>query len=141
MKFDLFINFDGECREAVAFYARVFQSEVRDLMTYGTMPPDPGFPVAAADVDKIAYCCVPIFGCNVMFTDTPSGMPFVKGNNLSPTLSADSADEITRIFNELKEGGTVDMPLQKTFWSDLYGCVTDRYGVIWQLSCEGTETK
>ena len=132
MKFDLFINLDGNCREAVEFYAKVFRSEVKDLMTYAETPPGEG-EVAAADRDKIMYACVPIFGCNVMFMDMPAGMPLVKGNQITPTLTATDKADMERIFAELSAGGTVDMPLAKTFFSPLYGMVTDRYGVIWQL--------
>lgn len=134
MSFSLFINFDGECRQAVEFYAKVFKSEVMGLMGYDQMPPDPSYTIPEEDKSKVMYACVPICGCNVMFCDLPAEMPLVKGNNISPTISPDSMDEVRRIFNELKEGGTVDMELAKTFWSDLYGMVTDKFGVIWQIS-------
>lgn len=135
--FSLFINFDGNCREAIEFYAKVFKSEVKGLMTYSQMPPDPNYPVPDADKDNVAYCSVPIFGCEVMFCDVPSSMPLTKGDNISPTLGTDDQAEIRRIFDELSQGGEVLMALEKTFWSDLYGMVQDKYGVIWQLSQEG----
>ncbi len=135
--FSLFINFDGNCREAVEFYAKVFQSEVKELMTYGEMPHDPLYPVADADKEHILYSAVPIFGCNIMFCDVPSNMPLSKGDNLSPTLGTDDMQEIRRIFSELSQGGEVLMELNKTFWSGLYGMVQDKYGVIWQLSHDG----
>ena len=53
MKFELFINFDGNCREAIEFYAKVFKSEAKNLCTYGQAPPDPNYPVADADRDKL----------------------------------------------------------------------------------------
>ncbi len=133
MKFDLFINFDGNCQEAVEFYARVFRSEVKDLMTYGQTPPGEGYEVPEADKERIMYACVPIFGCDVMFCDTPAGMPLIVGNNLNPTLSVDSKAEAERLFSELAEGGEIGAELGKTFFAGLYGMVTDKYGVIWQL--------
>ena len=102
MKLELFINFDGNCREAVEFYAKVFKSEVKNLMTYGQAPPDPKFPVAKADREKICYSDVLIGGLTVMFTNAPTGAPFVAGNNINPTISMDSKEEVERIFNELK---------------------------------------
>lgn len=134
MSFDLFINFDGECREAVEFYAKVFKSEVLQMMTFSEMPPDPNYTVSEADKDRIMYSCVPIFGCNVMFCDNPSDMPLIKGNNISPTISTTDMEEIKRLFYALSESGEVGMELQQTFWSDLYGMVTDKYGIIWQIS-------
>lgn len=137
--FSLFINFDGNCREALEFYANIFQSAVQDLMTYAQMPPDPAYQLAEADKDHVAYSSLPIFGCNVMFCDIPADMPLTKGDNISPTLGCDDPDEIRRVFTALSAGGEVLMPLEKTFWSDLYGMVQDKYGIIWQLSQDSEE--
>ena len=133
MQLELFINFDGNCREAVAFYAKVFQSEVNNLMTYGQAPPDPNYPMAEEDRDKVMYAGLRIGGITVMFMDMPSGSPLVVGNNINPTVSLDNKEEVGRIFNELKDGGVVYMELQQTFFSELYGMVQDRFGVIWQI--------
>ena len=133
MQLELFINFDGNCREAVEFYAKVFKSTVNNMMTYGDAPPDPNYPVPPADKDRIVYAGVPVGGMVVMFSDIPAGSDYVCGNNISPTVSIDNKDEVTRMFNELKEGGEVRMELQKTFFSEWYGMVKDKFGVIWQI--------
>jgi PhnB protein len=133
MQLELFINFDGNCREAVAFYAKAFQTEVNNLMTYGQAPSDPNFPLAEEDRDKVMYAGVQIGGITVMFMDMPYGYPLVVGNNINPTVSMDNKVEVERIFNALKEGGEVLMDLQQTFFSELYGSVKDKFGVIWQI--------
>ena len=133
MQLEMFINFDGNCREAVQFYAKVFQAEVGNLMTYADAPPDPAHPLAEADRDRIMYAGIPIGGMTVMFMDTPSDSPPVIGNNINPTISLDDKDEITRLFTELKDGGEVWMDLQQTFFSPWYGCVRDKYGIVWQI--------
>ena len=133
MNLELFINFDGNCREAVAFYAKVFKSEVKNLMTYSQAPADPNFPLAEADKDKVMYADVAIGGITVMFMDMPSDSPLVVGNNINPTISMDNKDEVARIFNELKVDGEVYMELQQTFFSELYGMIKDKFGVIWQI--------
>ncbi len=135
--FDVFFNFDGNCKEAMEFYARVFRSEVQDAMTYGDTPPSEGFEVSEADKNRVMYANVPIFGCNVMFSDTPSGSPYVQGNNVCPTLGSPDKEEITRLFAALKEGGEVYMDLAPTFFSKLFAMVQDKYGIIWQLSYTG----
>lgn len=134
MDFSLFISFDGDCKDAVEFYAKVFRSEVQGLMTFGQMPPDPSFTVPEEDKNKVMYSSMSIGGCTIMFCDTPTGMPFIKGNNMSPTIGSKDMDEIRRLFHALKEGGTVEMELQQTFWSDLFGVVTDQFGIGWQIS-------
>ncbi len=133
MQLEMFINFDGNCREAVEFYAKVFKTEIGNLMTYSEAPPDPNYTVSEADKNKIMYAGIKFGNMVAMFMDMPSGVPFIKGNNISPTISTDDKTEVERLFNELKEGGTVEMELQKTFFSELYGMVTDKFGVIWQL--------
>jgi PhnB protein len=133
MQLELFINFNGNCREAVDFYAKVFKSKVGNLMTYKDAPPDPAYPIPEADKDRIMYAGVPIGNITVMFSDVPSDSEYIKGNNVSPTISADGKEDVTRIFNELKEGGEVYMELQKTFFSEWFGMVEDKYGIIWQI--------
>jgi PhnB protein len=133
MQLELFINFDGNCREAVDFYAKVFKSTVNNLMTYGQAPPDPNYVVPEADKNRIMYAGVPIGNIVVMFSDVPSSSEFVKGNNISPTVSTENKDEVARIFDALKEGGEVYMELQTTFFSELFGMVKDKFGVIWQI--------
>jgi PhnB protein len=131
MQLELFINLNGNCREAVGFYAKVFKSEVKSLMTYEQAPPDPNYSLPESDKDKVMYADVRIGGITVMFMDMPSGSPFVVGNNINPTISIDNKEEVGRIFNELKEDGEVYMELQQTFFCELYGMVKDKYGVIW----------
>ena len=62
-----------------------------------------------------------ISGSNVMFSDVFPGMPFIAGNNISLAVVSKDMDEIKSLFNKLKEGGTVGMELQETFWSKCYG--------------------
>ncbi len=133
MLLEMFINFDGNCREALEFYSKVFKTEIGNLMTYSDAPPDPDYPVSEADKDRIMYAGIQFGNMVAMFMDMPSGTPLVKGNNINPTISLDDKEEIERLFNELKEGGTVDMGLQKTFFSELYGMVTDKFGISWQI--------
>ena len=133
MQLEMFINFDGNCREAVEFYARVFKSKVKNLMTYSEMPPDPKFTVSQADRDKVMYAGIQVGNETLMFMDMPSGERLIKGNNISPTISTNDKTEVSRLFNELRDGGKVDMDLQKTFYSELYGMVTDKFGITWQI--------
>ncbi len=134
MAFSIFINFDGSCREAVAFYAQAFGRPVPQMMTYGEAPEQPDFPLPGDAKDRILYTSLDIGGTNVMFSDVPPGMEgFVVGTNVSPVVSSTSRDEVRAMFEALKEGGTVEMELQETFFSGLYGMVTDRFGVVWQL--------
>lgn len=131
MSFDVFLNFDGDCREAIEFYAGVFKLDVPKIMFYGD---NPGTPVSEDDKSRVLYASLPIFGCNVMFSDCPSGSEYVKGTNITLTLGTTDADEINRLYTALGNGGTVEMEIGKTFFSELYGMVRDKFGITWQLS-------
>ena len=132
MSFDVFLNFDGDCRDAIEFYAGVFKlGKPEHVMTYGQAP---GISVPDSAKDRIIYASLPIFGCNVMFSDCFPGSGYVKGNNIALTLGTSDADEIRRIYAALSVGGSVKMELGKTFFSELYGMITDKFGITWQLS-------
>ena len=133
MKLEMFIFFDGNCREAVEFYAKAFQSPVENLMTYAEAPPQPDAPVADADKDLVMYAGIPFGGMVLMFMDMPTGYPLTKGDQISPTISSPSKDEITELFHALKDGGEVLEDLHSTFYSEWYGMVRDRFGVVWQI--------
>jgi PhnB protein len=59
------------------------------------------------------------------------GKPSFQGFALSLT-AADEA-EAGRLFNVLADGGQVQMPLAKTFFSPSFGMVADRFGVSWMV--------
>lgn len=127
MAFDVFIGFNGNCREAIDFYAKVFRSQVEGLLTYGDMPAGDDYTPSEEEKNLIT----PIFGGRPMFYDAPFKLS--DGNRIAPTLSTKDMDEIRRVFDELKVGGEVEMELQEAFWSDLFGIVIDKFGITWQL--------
>lgn len=59
---------------------------------------------------------------------------YSQGNNFSISISADSKEEANKLFNGLSAGGKVTMPLSKTFWSDCFGTLTDKFGISWMVS-------
>lgn len=133
MSLNPYINFNGNCREAVDFYADVFKTENPVIMTYG----DAHNGELREDVkDLVMHTYLNIHGLTVMFSDFSPEMDFVMGNNISLTIVSKDMDEIRYLYERLKEGGRIDMELQETFWSKLYGSVIDKFGVIWQFSHE-----
>ncbi len=134
MSVSAYINFNGNCREAVEYYAQVFGTEKSQITTFGNMPPDPRFTLPEEAKNLVAHTMLNISGSIVMFSDVFPGMPYVAGNNISLIIVSTDMDEIKTLFNKLKEGGTVQMDLQETFWSKCYGSVTDKFGILWQLN-------
>jgi PhnB protein len=134
MSIQTYINFNGNCREAVLFYADIFKTEPPKFMLFGDVPPNPKFPMDESSKNLVMHTNLNIKGSIIMFSDVPKGMPFIAGNNINIVYNSDNTDEIRSIFNKLKEGGNVSMDLQETFWSKCYGFVTDKFGIGWQLS-------
>jgi len=134
MAVEVYINFNGNCRDAVEFYAQVFGTEKSKIMTFGDGPPNPEFALPEEAKNLVMHTRLNINGSNVMFSDTPPGMPFVAGNNIIITINSNNMEEIKTFFNKLKAGGSVGMDLQETFWSKYYGFVTDKFGIPWQFN-------
>lgn len=134
MGVDVYLNFNGNCREAVEYYAQVFGTEKPKIMTFGEIPPNPEYPLPEEAKNLIMHTRLNIFGSNVMFSDVFPGMPFVAGNNISLAVVIDDMETLQSTFNKLKEEGTVGMELQETFWSKCYGNLTDKFGVEWQFN-------
>jgi PhnB protein len=74
-----------------------------------------------------------------MFSDTPPNMPLTVGNNVILSVVTKDRQQIQNWFNKLRDGGTVGMDLQETFWSKLYGDVTDEYGTHWLFNLDSGE--
>lgn len=139
MAVNVYLNFNGNCREAVEYYAQVFGTEKPQIMTFGEMPPDPNFTLPEEAKHLVMHTRLIISGSNVMFSDVFPGMPFVAGNNISLTIVSTDIDEIKSSFNKLKDGGKVVMELQETFWSKCYGSLTDKFGIEWQFNHDSGE--
>lgn len=139
-----YLNFDGRGHEAAHFYTDVLNGNLIGLMTYGEaqgadmeeMPEEVKNMVMNAQIDLKN-------GDTLMISDVPPGMgmpAFQRGNSMSVTVLFDDIEEAQTVFGKLLEDGTVTMELQKTFWSPLYGSLTDKFGIDWQVSVEdGTE--
>jgi PhnB protein len=139
MSVSAYINFNGNCREAVNYYFEVFGAEKPLFMTFAEMPPDPAFPVTDEIKDLIMHVNLKIKDSLVMFSDVTPGMPLILGNNISLIVESKDINEIKSFFNKMKVEGTVQMDLQETFWSKCYGSLKDKFGITWQFNLDSSE--
>lgn len=139
MAVNVYLNFNGNCREAAEFYAEVFKTEKPQIMTFGESPPNPDYKLPEEAKDLVMHTRLNINGSNVMFSDVFPGSPFIAGNNISLAFVSKEEDEIKSIFEALKVGGKVSMELQETFWSKCYGSLQDKFGIEWQISHENDQ--
>lgn len=134
MKTNLHLGFTGKCDEAFSYYEKVFGTKRLMTMRYGEAPP--GTPVPPGAKDLVMHTALPVGSLTLMGADAPPG----RGQPLGGfQISLDDEDEATvkRLFEALSEGGSVMMPLAKTFWSPLFGMCTDKFGVGWMVSVPG----
>ena len=131
---NVFLNFNGNCREAATFYAEVFHSKVEGLMTFADAPPSDGYVASDADKEKIMYASVNICGSNVMFSDVPSDFPHNIGNNILLTIDVPDRAEVERLFAALNANPNPHMPPQETFFADYYAMAEDKFGITWNIS-------
>ncbi len=134
-----YLNFPGNTEEAFNFYKSVFGTEfagpVQRFKDVPPMPDQPPLPESA--LNGIMHIALPTLAGHVLMgTDALEIMGFqlVAGNNVYISLQPDSRSETERLFNALKEGGTVEMPLADAFWGAYFGSLTDRFGIKWMLN-------
>lgn len=128
---DSYLFFDGTCAEAMRFYERALGGKLQMMMTYGEAPDPKQCP--AGSKDRIMHANLVIDGRNLMASDTPAGEPGAGMNGFSLSLTYPTADEARRAFDKLSEGGKVTMPVDKTFWAEAFGMLTDRFGTSWMV--------
>ena len=130
MQVQPYLFFDGRCEEAVEFYRRALGAEVTMLMRFKESPDPAGVP--AGGEDKVMHMSFRIGESTVLASDGQClGGPTFQGFSLSLTVSKDA--EAERTFAALADGGQIQMPLAKTFFSSRFGMVADRFGVSWMV--------
>ena len=130
MKIQPYLFFDGRCEEAIDFYSRTLGAEVTMLMRFKESP-DQSM-VTPESKDKVMHASLRIGDATVLASDGRCmGNPSFQGFALSVT-AANEAEE-KRLFAALGEGGQVQMPLAKTFFSPSFGMVADQFGVGWMV--------
>jgi PhnB protein len=133
---DVYLNFNTEARAAIQFYEEVFNVQSHDIMTYAQMPDMEDQPLYHEMKHLIVNASLPIYGTTVMFSDVPEGLmePVVVGTNITLVIQTTTAAETHALFDKLAAGGKVGTPLEKVFWADLYGALTDKFGIGWQIN-------
>jgi PhnB protein len=130
MQVQPYLFFNGRCEEAVEFYRSALGAEVAMLMRFKDSP-EPGMVPPGAG-DKVMHTCFRIGETTVMASDGQcQGRSSFQGFSLS--LTVPDVAEADRLFTALADGGQVQMPLAKTFFSPRFGVVADHFGVSWMI--------
>lgn len=127
-----YLNFNGNCEEAMNFYAHALSGSVLFKQTFAEAPGD-SFPAEVKD--KILHMSIS-FGKNlvIMASDCPPGVTVSFGNNLNLSIDFESREEADKAFALLAEGGNIIMPLEDTFWGAYFGMLVDKFGINWMFN-------
>ncbi|MGD6842518.1 VOC family protein [Bacillus infantis] len=134
-----YLVMNGNGQEAVSFYKKALNAEVVSVQKFGDMPDNPEFPSPPEVKDLVLNAHLKVGNMDLMLSDTFPGQPYQIGSQVTIALIVDDLEQTKGIFAKLQDGGQVDMPLQETFWSPLYGQVSDKFGVMWQVSAAAKE--
>lgn len=126
-----YLMFNGNCEEALNFYAKALGGEIKDLMRYEGSPVES----MSKDKKKVMHSNFVAKGIFFMASDTGEGGPEANGaGSVHLSINFDNVDEEQKVFDVLSEGGKVTMPLQDTFWGARFGMLTDKFGIHWMLN-------
>ena len=127
---------DGKCEEALNFYKGVFKGEIGELSRWKEMPKDAGGPpVTPGTENRVMHASFRAPGVSFMASDASPGKTYGEGP-MSLSLGTTDVAEAERVFKNLADGGSVEMPLADMFWGAKFGMLTDKYGIDWMINCQ-----
>ena len=132
-----YIGFNGKCREAMTFYQHCFGGGELSFTAYEDTPM--GAQCAPQMKHHIAHSSLAKGSLTLMGTDMTGPDGYIHGNSIAISVSCASEEEINNLFNRLSEDGKIMDALGIKFWGDMFGAVTDKYGVSWMLNYHKSE--
>ena len=137
MQFIPSLTFNGNCREALTFYAELFDGAIGAFMTWdaGTVANIP-----EATEEHIMNGSITVNGYTILGSDQ-FGEMYSPAGNMSLMVELEDVTDAQAKFTALAAGGQTWMAFGETFWADGYGFCMDRFGVLWQVSCMGSKAQ
>jgi PhnB protein len=126
-----YIAFKGNCRQAIEFYRSALDAEVLFTQTVGESPMSNMGPA-----ENIMHCTIKVGDSTIMLCDDPRPDAAAGGGNISLAIGLNDPERAKQLFGNLAKNGSVLMPLEKTYWAEAFGMVTDKFGVKWMVNCE-----
>jgi PhnB protein len=128
-----YLIFNGQCEAAFKFYEKCLGGKIVSMLTHGESPM--AQQVSSEWRNKIMHTRLEVGDKVLMGSDAPPEH-YEAPKGFSVSLGVKDPAEAERIFHALAENGTVQMPIQKTFWSVRFGMLVDRFGIPWMVNCE-----
>jgi uncharacterized glyoxalase superfamily protein PhnB len=128
-----YLNFNGNCEEAINFYKEALGGEILYTERYGDSPMK-----GMAPDDQVMHCTLKVGETHIMACDSPQ--PVTAGSNVTLAIGSNDPAGAETMFAKMADGGNVTMPMQQTFWAERFGMLTDKYGIIWAFNCDKPES-
>jgi PhnB protein len=142
-----YLTFNGDTREAFAFYERALDAKIETMMRYADLPASPTASEGCAaeqmpSGDGIMHACLMLPGGAMLFAgDAPPGVTFEGVKGVMLAVQYDTVAQANNAFQALADGGQVTMPMAPSFWAKTFGMLTDRFGVSWAVNGEPIDFK
>jgi|SRR5262245_7488984 len=133
MQLNPYLTFKGQCEEAFKFYEKCLGGKIVAMVPHTGTPAAEHVP--AEWRNKILHARLTIGDQVLMGSDAPPDR-YEPSKGFSVTLGINDPAEAERVFKALAEKGTVQMPLEQTFWALRFGMLVDRFGIPWMINCE-----
>ncbi len=128
---NLYLHFDGTCVEALKYYEKALGGKILSMVKNSDAPATMKMPPGSAD--RIMHGRLQLNGHTLFASDTMPGQPYPGMKGFTISLTYPTTAEAQRIFTALADGGSVVMPMTKTFWAESFGMCSDRFGVPWMV--------
>lgn len=130
---DSYLFFNGNCAQAMRFYERTLGGKLEAVMTYGDSPEPENCPTDPGAKDMVMHASMKLGDRTLMASDVPPSMGQKAMGGFALSIVYDSPAEARRVFDALSQGGTVTMPMAKTFWAETFGMLVDQFGTPWMV--------
>ena len=132
MQVNPYLFYDGNCEEALKYYQKVLGARIEAMLPYEGGPAE--MPIPADYKKKIMHARLTIDGEVLMASDAAPGH-FQKSQGYAVSLQVEDPTDAERKFKALLEGGSINMPFSKTFFSKGFGMGVDQFGIPWMINC------
>lgn len=133
MQINAYLSFNGNCREALTFYAQALGGQVVSMIPYSDAPPS--MPMPPQMSDKIMHGRISAGDSLLMGSDAPPDR-YKQPQGMQVNINVSDAAQAEKIYAALSEGGAIVMPLAETFWALRFAMFHDKFGIAWMINCE-----
>lgn len=127
MRVEPYLYFNGRCEEALEFYRNAIGATTRVVSRFKD---NPALAAPAGSEDSILHAELKIGDSTILASDGQGTGPFeFRGFSLSITASTEA--EAEKLFANLSNEGSIQVPLSATPFASRFGMLRDRYGVHW----------